>query len=237
MRDRHSATRFGVVVYDGVEPIDIGATVGVLSVARQLLPNLETAVVAERPGPIRLAGGLVVVAEFGYDALPACDILIVCGGPGWRKEITNAATLAFLRRQETMHVASVCTGALILAAAGLLNDRVATTRRLPIGTGEAAPMDLLKAIAPAVELQPAAIVDAGVVTGGGVCLAIDATLYLIGRLYGETARDEVARAIEYDRAFAANKTALGHMIDAARTSGSTAHDNDGLPRLHGALDA
>ena len=219
MKDRHASTRFGIVVYDGVEPIDVGATVGVLSMARRLLPNLETATVAERPGPVRLAGGLVVVAEYGYDALPYCDILIVCGGPGWRKEVTNAATLAFLRRLDATHVASVCTGAMILAAAGVLDGRSATTRRRPVGTEEFAPLDLLNDFARDSVPRPAALVDAGVVTGGGVSLAIDATLYLIGRFYGEDARDDVARSIEYDRAFAANKAALGHIVDSTNRPG------------------
>jgi transcriptional regulator GlxA family with amidase domain len=219
MKPRHAATRFGIVVYEGVEPIDVGATAGVLSMARRLLPNLETAMVAERPGPVRLAGGLVVVAEFGYDALPPCDMLIVCGGPGWRDEVTNAATLAFLRRQDAMHVASVCTGAMILAAAGLLDGRPATTRRHPVGTEKVAPLELLNGFAREARPRPAAVVDAGVVTGGGVCLAIDATLYLIGRFYGEDARDDVARSIEYDRAFAANKAGLGHMVDSASRPG------------------
>jgi transcriptional regulator GlxA family with amidase domain len=56
------------------------------------------------------------------------------------------------------------------------------------------------------------VVDCGVVTGGGVSLAIDATLYLLGRLYGAAAADEVARAIEYDRAYAANRAALGSLV-------------------------
>jgi transcriptional regulator GlxA family with amidase domain len=219
MKERHASTRFGIVLYAGVEPIDVGATVGVLSMARRLLPNLETTVVAERPGPVRLAGGLVVVAEFGYDTLPPCDMLIVCGGRGWRDEVTNAATLAFLRRQDARHVASVCTGAMILAAAGLLDGRPATTRRLSVGTEQIAPLDLLDSFTREARPQPAAVVDAGVITGGGVCLAIDATLYLIGRFYGEDARDDVARSIEYDRAFAANKAALGHMVEGANRPG------------------
>jgi len=219
MKERHASTRFGIVVYDGVEPIDVGATVGVLSMARRPLPNLETAVVAERPGPVHLAGGLTVVAEFGYDALSSCDMLIVCSGPGWRNELTDAATLAFLRRQDAMHVASVCTGALILAAAGVLDGRPATTRRHRVGIEEVAPLDLLNDFARGSVPRAAAVVDAGVVTGGGVSLAIDATLYLIGRFYGEEARDDVARSIEYDRAFAANKAALGHMIDGANRPG------------------
>lgn len=59
--------------------------------------------------------------------------------------------------------------------------------------------------------RPAQVVDDGVgpASAGGVSLAIDGTLHLVGRLYGEAARDAVARVIEYDRAFAANRAALG----------------------------
>jgi transcriptional regulator GlxA family with amidase domain len=53
------------------------------------------------------------------------------------------------------------------------------------------------------------VADAGVVTGGGVSLAIDATLYLLGRIYGDDVAAEVAMLIEYDRAYAANRAALG----------------------------
>lgn len=56
--------------------------------------------------------------------------------------------------------------------------------------------------------MPATVVDSGIVTGSGVSLAIDTTLYLLGRLYGEDVRAEVARIIEYDRAYAANQKAL-----------------------------
>jgi transcriptional regulator GlxA family with amidase domain len=210
MRDRNAAATFAVVVYDGVEPIDIGGTIGVLSMARRVLPNLEALTVAEAHGPVRLAGGLTVLADVDFASLPPCDQLIVCGGPGWRRETTNAAMLAFLRRQAPMRLASVCTGGLILAAAGVLDGRPATTRRLAVGAEDAAPLDLLNGLAPTARPRPAVVVDAGVVTGGGVSLAIDATLYLIGRLYGERVRDEIAAAIEYDRAFASNKSALGH---------------------------
>jgi transcriptional regulator GlxA family with amidase domain len=60
--------------------------------------------------------------------------------------------------------------------------------------------------------------DQGVVTSGGVSLAIDGTLYLIGRIYGVPARDEVAKVIEYDRAFAANAHALGIQSDSVAAS-------------------
>jgi transcriptional regulator GlxA family with amidase domain len=208
MKDRLAAARIGVMIYDGVEPIDIGGTVGVLSMARRVLPALEIAVVAERTGPLVLAGGLVVIAQFAFEAAPDCDVTIVCGGPGWREQVRNPATLAFLRGIPQEKIASVCTGALIVAAAGLLNSRTATTRRRAVGSEPEPPIDLLRTYAMDCSAVAATVVDSGIVTGGGVSLAIDTTLYLLGRLYGEEVGAEVARIIEYDRAYAANRKAL-----------------------------
>ncbi len=71
------------------------------------------------------------------------------------------------------------------------------------------PLARLPELGRGITARLALVVDAGVATGGGVSLAIDLTLYLTGRTYGEEARDEVARVIEYDRAWEANRTALG----------------------------
>lgn len=209
MRDQAAAARIGVVIYDGVEPIDIGGTVGVVSMASRVLPGITAVTVAASAGPVRLAGGLTVMASHGFADAPACDVFVVCGGPGWRDQVNDTAMLSFLRGQVPAQVASVCTGALILAAAGLLNGLPATTRRRRAGSEEHAPLQLLAGLGLGVQPHEALVVDAGVVTGGGVSLAIDATLYLIGRLYGQAARDEVARVIEYDRAWEANRQALG----------------------------
>jgi transcriptional regulator GlxA family with amidase domain len=208
MKERSAGARVGVVIYDGVEPIDIGGTVGVLSMAARLLPALETAILAEKSGPVRLAGGLTVIAPHGFAQAPPCDVVIVCGGPGWREQVVNPAMLDYLRACDPRRTASVCTGALILAAAGLLDSRTATTRRTAVGSEPDAPVALLSRYGKNTNTVLAAVVDAGIVTGGGVSLAIDTTLYLLGRLYGDAARDEVARIIEYDRAYAANQAAL-----------------------------
>jgi transcriptional regulator GlxA family with amidase domain len=120
--------------------------------------------------------------------------------------------LDFLRKPSTAQVTSVCTGAMILGAAGLLDGRMATTRRSAVGNEAQSPLQELASFAPTSRAQAAAVVDDGaVVTGGGVSLAIDATLYLIGKIYGEDARAEVAQVIEYDRAYDANRAALGHV--------------------------
>ena len=208
MKDRSAASLVGVMIYEGVEPIDIGGTVGVLSMARRILSALDVAVVAERAGPVTLAGGLAVMAPFAFETAPAWDVIIVCGGPGWRAQVYNPAALAFLRGRPRETIASVCTGALIVAAAGLLDKRTATTRRQAVGSEPEAPIDLLKTYASGCSAVPATVVDSGVVTGGGVSLAIDTTLYLLGRLYGEDVSAEIARVIEYDRAYAANRRAL-----------------------------
>lgn len=206
--------RFGVYIYDDVEPIDIGGTIGVLSMACRILPDLEYAIIAREAGPVHLAGGLVVEAPYGCTNAPDCDVIIVCGGPGWKEASRDSKTLAFLCSPNVRRVASVCTGALVLDAAGLLRGVRATTRRRPIGREPQSPLNLLGAAYGSVEQIEAAIVcDGPVVTGGGVTLAIDTTLYLLGQWYGSELQNEVATLIEYDRAYHANRNALGVVTD------------------------
>ena len=121
--------RFGIFIYDGVEPIDL-ATFGVLSMARRIAPQIEICTIAPKAGIVRLSNGLDVVAQFGIEDAPACDIVIVTGGPGWEDQSRSPATLAYIRRVHASgKVASVCTGAMILAASGVLDDAAATTKR------------------------------------------------------------------------------------------------------------
>jgi transcriptional regulator GlxA family with amidase domain len=213
LRERDEPARVGIVLYEGVEPIDVGGTIGVVSMATRVLPAIEAVSIAHTAGPVALAGGLTVIAQYGFADAPPCDVTIVCGGPGWRAQVQDAAMLAYLRGLEPCRVASVCTGALILGAAGLLEGRAATTRRHAVGAETIAPLVALKSLAPGSDPRAALVVDdGGVVSSGGVSLAIDGTLYLIGRLYGETARDEVAHVIEYERAWQANRAALGVVV-------------------------
>lgn len=211
MRDRTQPARIGVVLYDTVEPIDVGGTVGVISMVKRVLPNISDAVIARNARPVRLAGGLTVEAPFGVANAPECDVYVVCGGAGWPEASRDDELVSFLKRQPASRLASVCTGALVLAASGLLDGRTVTTRRNAAGSETRSPIDLLAEAAKGASTSPSAIVDDVVVTGGGVSLAIDATLYLIGKLYGEEACGEVARLIEYDRAYRANAESLGHM--------------------------
>ena len=97
MKQGHDETRFGVLIYEGVEPIDLGGTIGVMSMARRVFPAVEATVIARHAGPVRLAGGLTVLANHGVDTAPACDVVIVCGGPGWPEAAVDRTVLAYLR--------------------------------------------------------------------------------------------------------------------------------------------
>ena len=203
-RDRAAPAMFGIVLYPSVEPIDLGATAGVISMARRLLPNVRAVTLASRGGEVALAGGVRVIVDHALEDAPPLDVVIVTGGAGWPEASADPAMLAFLRRSPAAIMASVCTGALILAAAGLLDGRPATTRRVALGAETLAPLSRLP------HGCEATVVDTGdVVTGGGVALATDTTLHLLARLYGPDAAQDVAGAIEYDRAWAANRAALG----------------------------
>lgn len=200
--------RVAVLIYEGTEPIDL-ATYGVLSMARRVAPAIEIFTVAEHAGVVTLANGLKVIADYAYAAAPAADVLIITGGPGWQQQAQSTATLKFIRAfSRDITVAAVCTGGMILAASGLLDGRSATTKREIIGA-EVSPLALMRERYPAIHALDARLVDCGtVLTGGGVTLCIDMTLYLIERFLGAEVARETARILEYSAALAANEARL-----------------------------
>ena len=113
---------FGIFIYDGVEPIDL-ATYGVLSMARRIAPEIEICTIAPRAGCVTLANGLKVIADFSIDDAPSCELVIVTGGPGWTVQAETPATLEYVRQvRSSGRIASVCTGAMILAASGFSRE-------------------------------------------------------------------------------------------------------------------
>jgi transcriptional regulator GlxA family with amidase domain len=197
--------RFGVFIYEGVEPIDL-AVIGVLSMARRIAPQIEICSIAPKPGVVDLANGLKVVADFGIDDAPPCDIVIVTGGPGWSEQAKSPATLDFIRRVHgSGKIASVCTGGMILAASGVLDGLAATTKR-EVVPPETSPLSVMRASYPGIDAREAMLADSGnVVTGGGVTLCIDTTLYLLAKMLGDDVADETARIMEYTRSRRVNR--------------------------------
>jgi transcriptional regulator GlxA family with amidase domain len=204
--------QFGIFIYDGVEPIDL-ATFGVLSMARRIAPEIEICTIAPRAGLVALANGLKVIADFGIDDAPSCDLVIVTGGPGWVKQAEAPATLDYIRRvRASGRIASVCTGAMILAASGILDGGSATTKR-EVVPPETSPLEVMRANYPEIDVRAAMLVDrGGLVTGGGVSLCIDTTLHLLADLLGQHTADETARIMEYQRAWRANREAFAPVL-------------------------
>lgn len=209
--------RFGIFIYDGVEPIDL-ATFGVLSMARRIAPEISICTIAPLAGPVALANGLKVTADYGIDNAPACDLVIVTGGPGWTAQVNAPATLDYIRRvHASSRIASVCTGGMILAASGVLDGGPATTK-IEVVSPETPPVAVMRETYPDIDVRDAMLVERpdGVVTGGGVTLCIDATLHLLSDMLGENVARETARILEYSRAWRANREGFAPVLSAKR---------------------
>lgn len=196
------------LLYEGIEPVDLAA-IGVVSMARRVVPEVSYETVAASLAPVTFSNGLRVLPTRTFDEVANVDVLLVPGGPGWRKASQDPAILAFVRRVAPQAlVASICTGAMILAEAGVLRGLPATTKEQVVPP-ETSPLSELAQRFPDVQAKSALIVDAGrVITGGGVSLCIDATLHLLERRYGCAIADEVVRILEYGAARQANRKRL-----------------------------
>ena len=209
--------KIAVVLYDAVEPIDL-AVVGVLSMAMRVTNQLEYFTVAQSDRAVIFQNGLKVLPDHSFDTAPAADVIIVTGGPGWKRQADNHAMTDFLRKcmASTEIMASVCTGSMILAASGLLNGRRATTK-FEVVAPENSPLSELRDRF-GVESTAALVVDEGdIVTGGGVTLGIDTTLYLLERVLGRKVAQETARIMEYAAAWEANRKRLPTLVAAERS--------------------
>jgi transcriptional regulator GlxA family with amidase domain len=191
----HRSRRVGILLFEEVEVLDACGPFEVFSVAggRHGLAPFEVRLVAESLEPVAGRNGFVFTPhERWADAAPF-DVLIVPAGPGTRRAMLHPATLAWVRERAAAAelVLSVCTGALILATAGLLDGLAATTHHGAI--------DLLRESAPRTRLLPGhRVVDNGrVVTSAGVAAGIDMSLHIVGRLLGPELARETADYMEY----------------------------------------
>jgi len=186
----------GIVVFDQVEVLDFAGPYEVFSVATQVADpdSFNVYLVAESAASVEGRNGFTVVPQFTFANCPEPDILIVPGGPGTRVEENNPAMLDWVKAKADPAelVLSVCTGARILAKAGLLDGLEATTHWVSI--------DELKEMVPTATIHDdRRFVDNGkVVTSAGVSAGIDMSLHIVGRLCGEKAAAETAHFMEYD---------------------------------------
>jgi len=184
----------GIVLFNDAEELDWAGPWEVLTAGAKDGDRVIT--VAETSEPIRCAKGLRVLADHTFDDSPELDVIVVPGGWGTRAERLNSAMTGYVIEQagRAEWTTSVCTGAFILQAAGLLEGKRATTHW--------AAFDELLGFAPDQELDRDArwVVDGNVVTAAGVSAGIDMALWLLGQLYDVDHARATQRYIQYDPA-------------------------------------
>ncbi|MCX4579143.1 DJ-1/PfpI family protein [Streptomyces sp. NBC_01571] len=180
--------QIAIVLYDRFTALDAVGPYETLG----RLPGAETVFVAERTGPVRNeTGNLALTADRTLDQVPDPDIVVVPGGPGQTPQMENQVLLDWLRAADATSTwtTSVCTGSLLLAAAGLLDGRRATSHWLALGTlGEFG----------AEPTGERVVFDGKYVTAAGVSSGIDMGLHLLGRIAGDEHAQAVQLLTEYD---------------------------------------
>jgi transcriptional regulator GlxA family with amidase domain len=180
--------KIACLIFDKFTALDVIGPYEVLS----RLPGTELSFVAKEAGPKRSDTGVLgVVADKTLAELPDPDILLVGGGEGNRSMLDDPEILDWLRTADegTTWTTSVCTGALVLGAAGLLDGKRATTHW--------AHMDRLRQFG----AEPVAeryVFDGKVATAAGVSAGVDMALDLVGRIAGEDVAKAIQLGIEYD---------------------------------------
>jgi transcriptional regulator GlxA family with amidase domain len=188
----------GIFLFPEFEELDVVGPWEVLSYWARSAPEdgYDVACLSLDGQPVTAAKGLTVGAHYSLADAPPLEIFIYPGGQGNRRLLADPAHLAWVQEQRAKVplMASVCTGALVYAAAGLLTGRPATTHWRSL--------DKLAELDPSIDLRKGGrfVDDGDVLTSAGVSAGIDMALHLVARLAGDERARQVRREIEYDPA-------------------------------------
>lgn len=179
--------RIGFLLFPNLTQLDLTGPYEVLS----KLPGAKVHLVWKSLEPVKAVGGLSILPDTALAGCPQLDLVCVPGGPGMTELMVDEEVLAFLRGQAAgaRYVTSVCTGSLVLGAAGLLRGRRAATHWMA--------MDML-AVLGAVPVSERVVVDGNLITGGGVTAGIDFGLKVAAEVAGEDVAKQIQLQIEYD---------------------------------------
>jgi cyclohexyl-isocyanide hydratase len=186
MRGNATPLQFGLLAFPQVQQLDLTGPYEVFAT----WPRGRVRLVAKTLDPVTSATGLVLKPDVSFDDCPQLDVLCIPGGAGVNALMADEPTLAFIRRQAegARFVTSVCTGALVLGAAGLLRGKRATTHW--------ASHHLLESLG-AIPVHARVVRDGNLMTGGGVTAGIDFALTLIAELAGREVAEAIELSLEY----------------------------------------
>jgi len=179
--------RIGLLLFPDITQLDMTGPYEVFI----KFPGATVDLVWKSLAPVTAGGGMQIVPTVTFSDCPQLDLICVPGGTGMNALLNDAETLDFIRRQAkgARYVTSVCTGALVLGAAGLLKGRRAATHWLS--------RDMLAAFG-ATPVAERVVVDGNVITGGGVTAGIDFALTVAAQAFGPELAQAIQLGIEYD---------------------------------------
>ncbi|AZD09469.1 Isonitrile hydratase [Pseudomonas chlororaphis] len=178
--------QIGFLLFPNVQQLDLTGPYDVLA----SLPDVQVHLLWKTRGPVTASTGLVLQATTSFADCPPLDVICIPGGAGVGPLMEDPQTLDFIRQQaaQARYVTSVCTGALVLGAAGLLRGKRATTHW--------AYHHLLEALG-AIAVEERVVRDGHLLSGGGITAGIDFALTLAGELFGEATAQRVQLQLEY----------------------------------------
>jgi transcriptional regulator GlxA family with amidase domain len=188
--------RIGIYLFDDAEELDVAGPWEVLASWARGWPDdgVEVVTLARREGPVTCAKGMRILPDHTVGTVPALDLLVYPGGVGTRAHLGDDRVRSWLRELAAAGtvIATVCTGSLVLADAGLLDGRPATTHW--------ASLDLLVGLGSHIEVRPddRFVDDGDVITAAGVSAGIDMALHLVARFGSPERARQVRRYIQYD---------------------------------------
>ncbi|MFM1975778.1 MAG: hypothetical protein RL145_624 [Pseudomonadota bacterium] len=179
----------GFILFPNVTQLDFTGPLQVL----HRLPDSQVHIISHSLDPVPSDCGLSLVPTTTFDACPPLDLICVPGGFGVEQAMADPVLIAFLKEQagQARYITSVCTGAFVLGAAGLLKDKQATTHWAYHG---------LLAEVGAIPTQGRVVRDGRVFTGGGVTAGIDFALTIVAEIAGQSVAQRIQLSIEYDPA-------------------------------------
>lgn len=185
-----------ILVYDGVEVLDFAGPFEVFAVTDELTDgkHFEVSLAAVKDQEYTAVNGMRVLPNRVTDDIPAPDVVVIPGGRGSKQVMHDKAVLDWIRRASNTSeiLMSVCTGARVLAALGMLDGLEVTTHHQAITH--------LRALAPTAQvISDHRFVDTGgIITTGGISAGIDGSLHIVARLLGEVTARRTAKYMEYD---------------------------------------
>jgi len=198
--------KIGIFIFKNVEILDFTGPYEVFSSAREtskILSKKNINEIYKKPSPFKVftissknkniitSGGMKVICDYNFLDAPNFDILLVPGGKGTRNLLNNQLVLSWLKeKQKSKLIMSVCTGSLLLGAAGLLKNQKATTHW--------SALQLLKKISPSTSIVRKRYVIDKVFSSSGVASGIDLSLKVVEIFYGKTVAKNTAKYMEYN---------------------------------------